>query len=318
MSSRQPAYRAALASWICAHVVLRDHQARRRPRAGRRRTCGRPARSAAIAPPSAPSITPSVVTMPAEVHLGDRLDDPRAADARDRVRGVEPRLVRPRFRADHLEARLERLRSMRTRSIAPGAARCPPRDLRALEGRAGRARAGQQAVAVAEHDLRVRADVDEQRSCRRWSGRLGQDHARGVGADVARDARQDVYPRVGFDVQVELGRRASPPRRWPARRARRRARRIDAEQQVMHDRVADDRELEDVVRVDARPPAELRRRARRRTRGPRGHLRLPAGVHHHGATRGSSGPRRSGSAGSSRRPLASIAGPRSHRCPATW
>ena len=36
-------------------------------------------------------------------------------------------------------------------------------DLRALEGRAGRARAGEQPLAVAEHDLGVGADVDEQR-----------------------------------------------------------------------------------------------------------------------------------------------------------
>ena len=36
-------------------------------------------------------------------------------------------------------------------------------DLRALEGRAGRRRAGQQPVAVAEHDLGIGADVDHQR-----------------------------------------------------------------------------------------------------------------------------------------------------------
>src|SRR3546814_13450448 len=35
-------------------------------------------------------------------------------------------------------------------------------DLRALEGGAGRRRAGQQAVAVAEHDLGIGADVDHQ------------------------------------------------------------------------------------------------------------------------------------------------------------
>jgi hypothetical protein len=37
-------------------------------------------------------------------------------------------------------------------------------DLRALEGRAGRRRAGEQARPVAEHDLGVGADVDEQRA----------------------------------------------------------------------------------------------------------------------------------------------------------
>ena len=58
-------------------------------------------------------------------------------------------------------------RSIRTRSIAPGAARWPPRDLGALEGRPGRARGGEQPALVAEHDLGVRADVDDERHAAR-------------------------------------------------------------------------------------------------------------------------------------------------------
>ena len=53
-------------------------------------------------------------------------------------------------------------RSIRTRSMAPGRGALAAADLGALEGRAGRARRGEQAVAVAEHDLGVRADVDDE------------------------------------------------------------------------------------------------------------------------------------------------------------
>ena len=89
-------------------------------------------------------------------------------------------------RADDAEARLERL------PVDPDAldrarrGALAGRDLGALEGRAGRRRGGEQAVAVAEHDLGVRADVDDElddlatraaprrgsrRPCRRRRGR---------------------------------------------------------------------------------------------------------------------------------------------------
>ena len=72
------------------------------------------------------------------------------------------RLVGPRLAADRPVAQLERL------GVDPDAldrARCgplPTRDLRAFERRPRRAGGGEQSVAVAEHDLRVRADVDDQ------------------------------------------------------------------------------------------------------------------------------------------------------------
>ena len=97
-----------------------------------------------------------------EVELGDDLDDPGAAHAR-RPDVLEAGLVRPRVAADNLDARLERL------GIDPdpldGACRraLPAADLRSLEGRPRRARSGEQALAVTEHDLGIRADVDEER-----------------------------------------------------------------------------------------------------------------------------------------------------------
>ena len=86
--------------------------------------------------------------------------------------------------------------SISTRSMAPGAARWPEADLRALEGGAGGRGAG-------EHPRPVRR-AGSRRWCRRrrpasgrptGSGASRQRHRRGVGADMAGDAGQDVDPR---------------------------------------------------------------------------------------------------------------------------
>ena len=56
---------------------------------------------------------------------------------------------------------------------------------------------------VAEHDFRVGADIDEQRDFARQVGSLGEDHARGIGADMPGDARQNVNARVGMHGQFD-------------------------------------------------------------------------------------------------------------------
>ena len=161
-----------------------------------------------------------------EVQLGHRLDDARAADAGD-ASGRSPRrsrLVRPQLAADHLEARLSvvavdphPLDRAGRRALAVG-------DLRALEGRAGRRGAGEQPLAVAQHDLGVGADIDQQhdlllsraprtarrRRCRRRRGR-----------------RCRAGYRRGRRVQLQLQLAAldcRSARRSPARRAHRPAR----------------------------------------------------------------------------------------------
>ena len=159
-----------------------------------------------------------------EVELGDRLDDPRAADARH-VRAGERRLVRPdrRCRSRGSAARASPGRSARARS-RPGAARWPQLICAPSNAGPGRARRREQPVAVAEHDLGVRADVDDQVHLVAEVRRLGEDHARRVGADVTRDARQHVRARAGVDREAELAPPAgAPPRRSRARTARRRA-----------------------------------------------------------------------------------------------
>ena len=128
------------------------------------------------------------------------VDDPGAAhagDARRRDRVGEAGLVAPRLDADHLEARASSVAgSMRTRSIAPAVARWP--QLICAPSNAGPVGldAANSRVAVAEHDLGVGADVDEQLHRRAAVRALGEHRRGGVGADVAGDARADVARRV--------------------------------------------------------------------------------------------------------------------------
>ena len=184
-------------------------------------------------------------------HLRDHLDDARAAHARDRRR-VEAGLVGPAVVADHGEARLERLLVDADAFDRTGRGSLATADLRSLERRPRRAGRGEHPVAVAEHDLRVRPDVDDQVHGLLLVRRLGQDHARGVRADVSGDARQQVHARPGVDVQVDVGRPAvdGPVRGQRERRAAQLGR-VDAQEQVMHDRVADDRQRQDVGRTSA-------------------------------------------------------------------
>ena len=195
--------------------------------------------------------------------------------------GREAGLVRPGVDADDPEARLERLAvdpdaldGARRRALAAA-------DLGALEGRAGRARRGEQPSLVAEDDLGVRADVDDERHPLRLVGLLGEDDPGRVGADVTGDARQDVDARAGMGAQAELrGGGADRPVRGERERRATERRRIDAEQEVVHDRVADDRELEDLDALDAGTHRQRGDQAVERLAHRDGHLAGALGMHH--------------------------------------
>ena len=195
---------------------------------------------------------------------------------------ANPGVVRPGIDADDPEPRLERLAvdahalDGARRGALPGA------DLGALERRArGRAR-GEQPALVAEHDLGVRPDVDDERHRLGLVRLLREDHAGRVRPDVAGDARQHVDPRarMGADAEFRGGQLDRGVGRQGERRGTQR-RRVDAEQEVMHDRVADDRELEDLGPLDAGPVAERREQAVERLADRVGQLHLAALVHHH-------------------------------------
>ena len=96
---------------------------------------------------------------------------------------------------------------MRTRSMAPGAARWPqliwaPSNA----GPVGLEQASRR-CAIAQHDLRVGADVDEQSQLVAQVGTLREYHAGGIRANMSGDTRQNVDARVRMQIQSDL--------RWP-------------------------------------------------------------------------------------------------------
>ena len=121
-------------------------------------------------------------------------------------------------------------------------------DLRGLEGRPGGRGGREQALDVAERDLAVRADVDEQPQplvARHAGGQQARDD---VAADVRAERREDVRVRARVHGDAEVGRahervarRGHDERRHADRLG------IDAEQQLRHRRVAGERDLVDLV-----------------------------------------------------------------------
>ena len=98
-------------------------------------------------------------------------------------------------------------------------------DLRALERRAGRRRAGEQPLAIAEHDLGVGADVDQKGQFVLEVRAFGEHDPGRVGADMAGDAGQRVDKRARRDVEAKLARARFVSRvECQARTAPRRAR----------------------------------------------------------------------------------------------
>ena len=85
-------------------------------------------------------------------------------------------------------------------------------DAAALEGRARRAGRGEQALAVADDELGVRADVEERRELVALGEAGGEQARRGVGADVAADERQAVDARLRVDRQPQPARLAREAR----------------------------------------------------------------------------------------------------------
>ena len=130
--------------------------------------------------------------------------------------------------------------------MAPGAARCPPLIWApskagpvGLEAASSRRRSPSTISAFVPTSTSSVIRVGVLRL-------LGQDHAGRIGADVAGDARQDVdaSARVRPDAEFRRRRLDRPVRRQRERRTAE-GRRVDAEQEVMHDRVADEGEFED-------------------------------------------------------------------------
>ena len=171
---------------------------------------------------------------------------------------------------------------MRTRSIAPGAARWPQEICAPSKaGPVGR-RAGEQPLAIAKHDLGVGADVDQKGQFVLEVRTLGEHDPCGISADMAGDAGQRVDKRAGRDVETKLA-RARFVSRVECKRERRPAEfgRVEAKHEMMHDRVADQRHFQDFAALD---PGLARGFADQRVHRLAHHARqllVAARVHHH-------------------------------------
>jgi hypothetical protein len=152
-----------------------------------------------------------------------------------------------RGRPDHAEARLfgdgvnfHPFDRARCRALTAG-------NLRAFKGRAGRAGTGQDPRPVAQKDLGIGADVDDQHHVLRLAGFFGQRHRRRISADMARDARQDIDPRAWVQRRkINLARiDGQAVRRGKGKGGLAQFHRIDPKEQVVHHRVADNHHLVD-------------------------------------------------------------------------
>ena len=124
-------------------------------------------------------------------------------------------------------------------------------DLRALERRAGRRRAGEELFPRAHHDFAVGADVDERADLLAFVD-ARREHARHrVGADEAGHDRQQAHLGVGRGLERQLARRIHEQvahRRRVGREPH--VGHVDPEEDVVHAGVADHDDLVDVLRRD--------------------------------------------------------------------
>ena len=166
--------------------------------------------------------------------------------------------------ADHLEAQFVRGHGDDLDGAVGGPH--PALDRGALERGPGRGGRGQQPVPVAQDDLAVGADVDEQAHPGVPVHPAGQQPGRDVAADVGaeRGEHHRAAPRVHGARQAQVGREhlgKQPGGHDEGRHAERFG--VDAEHQVGHGGVARHRDLVHLIRLDAaprrRPPAPARR-----------------------------------------------------------
>ncbi len=142
-------------------------------------------------------------------------------------------------------------RSTRTRSMAPGAARCP--DEICAPSKAGPVglEAASRRSLIPQHQLGVGADVYQQLQTLATMRALRQHRPGGVGADMAGDARKRIDPSATVGAQPEVGCGSVEGRRGDqSEGSGAQLPGVEPEDQVVHDRVADEAQLEDVIPID--------------------------------------------------------------------
>ena len=166
----------------------------------------------------------------------------------------------------------------------PGSRAHPAADRRRLEGRAGRRGRRHEPLAVAEDDLAVGPDVDEQPQPLVAVHAGGQRAGDDVAADVRAEGREAEGARPRVQVEPELAReqgRVGLGRQDERRHAQRLG--VDAEGDLGHRGVARDGHLVDLARVDPGLGAHLRGELGQRLVGQLLQLLEGVRVEHRGA-----------------------------------
>ena len=178
------------------------------------------------------------IQQPGDQQLGHDIDQARAAQS-----------TRRHVATDHLE--LDAIGQRDALDCAVGRPH-PALDLAALERRTGRRRGAKDALGGTKHDLAIGADIDEDSdlllSCEPGRDDAGDD----VRPDVGADDGQGLDESRRMNLQPDFtGAQVERFAKGRCERHHRDRRRIDAEQQVQHRRVADDDHFVDAIAVDA-------------------------------------------------------------------
>ena len=189
-------------------------------------------------------------------HFGDGLDDARPADAGDASGGnggVKARLIRPQIRSDHAETGFFGVRVDLDPLDRPRRGPLARADLRALKGRAGGRRTGQNAAFVPQQNFCIGAHIDHQHQILGFARLFRQRNGGCVRAHMACDTGQNIDLRARVhrgQIQIaglhldHLG-RGQRKGRLPQ------LDRVQPQQQVVHHWVADKHDLHDQGRINA-------------------------------------------------------------------
>ena len=158
----------------------------------------------------------------------------------------------------------------------------PGADLRAFERRARGGRRRGDAALMAQHDLGIGTDVNQQDRAAFHCIELREIRPRGIGTDMSADKRQKGDPRTVGDTEVEApGRRFEPILDGQGERRLAQFHRRDPQEQVMHDRIADHDQLQDLVRPEIERDARVFQHGRHLPANLAGQPLLAALVEHH-------------------------------------
>ena len=135
---------------------------------------------------------------------------------------------------------------------------------------------------MAQHDLGIGADIDQQHRAPGHHVQLAEVSTSGIRADMPADQRQHRNPRGFGNAQVEAPGRSFKPvldRQCEGRLPQ--LDRINPQEQVMHDRVADQHDLKDLVRPKVQLGAGVFEHPSDRLAHLLGQPLFAALVHHH-------------------------------------